>query len=82
MKAKNRLVCTLTARWSTRRPPMVGMWLKADKGRTAYEIVEVIKIKNSTNRRGYNFRLKCAKHTPSDIPDHVTVHRWYWDKRG
>lgn len=74
--------CKLTARWTPMRgPPMPGQFLKAPKGRTAYEIVAVRKIKQTADRNGNRYMLTCARWNPNDVPPGATVHTWHWDKR-
>ncbi len=70
----------LTARW-TGRAPRRGEWLKAERGRTAYEITAVRRINGTGGARRYRYVLTCARHAPSDIPEGATVHAWTWDKR-
>lgn len=72
--------CKLTARWPGIDPPRPGQFLKAPRGRTAYEIVEV-RQRKSTGQRNYNLLLICNRWRPADVPEGATIRAWYWDKR-
>lgn len=73
--------CKLTMRWGG-DPPTIGQFLKAEKGRTAYEITG---IRGVRRRRpglgGPTLVLTCARHAATDVPEGATVHEIRWSKR-
>lgn len=68
---------SLRFRWEGELP-RVGQFLKAPRGRTAYEIVA---IRSRPGDHGDVGTFKVARWTPSEVPPEATVHPWQWDKR-
>jgi hypothetical protein len=68
------LLCTLRFRWEGELPRL-GHFLKARRGRTAYEIVGIRVIEPG---RG-TFRV--CRWEPQELPEHAVVHELVWDKR-
>lgn len=68
----------LTARW-TGPLPSPGQFLKAPRGRTAYEFVSARPI--MSRRKGRRFVFTVVRHPASCVPEGATVHDWFWDKR-
>ena len=67
-------------RWSSNHLPAIGQWLKAPRGRTAYEITG-IRPRRRHKTKGYNFIFTVVRHPPSEIPPGATVHEFRWDSR-
>lgn len=75
--------CRLTMDWPTAdEQPRPGTWLKAAKGRTAYEITDVQKTGRPTKAWVIRYRLTCERHPASEIPEGATVFEISWRKRG
>lgn len=72
--------CKLTARWHGPMP-LPGHFLKAPKGRTAYEFVSARRINPRGNRRRYGYVFTVVRHPASSVPAAATVHEWRWDRR-
>jgi hypothetical protein len=72
--------CQLRARWAG-APPLVGQFLKAARGRTAYEITAVRKVGRAGLGTGAKFSLTVERWNPADVPAHAVVHEWKWDRR-
>lgn len=69
---------TLRAFWSN-PPPGPGQFMKSDRGRFAYEIVEARGKPHALGGwRGY---LRVRRWAVADVPEGVTMHRWQWDAR-
>lgn len=58
--------------------PMIGEYLKAPRGRTAYLIIEVIKPRDGAK---YVARLLCQRENPDKLPNGAVVWGWRWSKR-
>lgn len=71
------LTQTLRFRWEGELP-RVGHFLKAPRGRNAYEILEITFAKLSGQRAG---RFKVCRWEARALPPEVTIHEWRWDRR-
>lgn len=58
--------------------PAPGQYVKAERGRTAFLIVEVVKPKR---RCRYVARFRCERHSPGSLPAGAVVHPWRWAAR-
>lgn len=58
--------------------PVPGQYVKADRGRTAFLIVEVVKPKRPCR---YVARFRCERHSPGGVPAGAVVHPWRWATR-
>lgn len=71
---------TLTATTWRGPAPRPGMYLKADRGRTAYEITAVRELPRGTlGTRRYRFAVRRLAAT--DLPTGATVIEWVWNHR-
>jgi hypothetical protein len=70
--------CKLRFTWNGDVPPRVGFFLKAPRGRTAYEIV-AIRIKAQGPPMTGIFTV--CRWEPSELPEHAVVCDWRWDRR-
>ena len=68
-------LATLTLLWG--EPPLLGEYFKAERGRTAYRIVEIVWPK----RPGAKVRLRCERCDPARLEPDAVVHGWVWAKR-
>lgn len=64
--------------WNGADLPMIGHYVKAARGRTAFLIVEVRRPKKPC---GYVARFVCERHSPASLPKNAVVHGWQWSKR-
>lgn len=71
-------LCTLTALHWTGELPTPGHYLKAERGRTAFLIVQVLRPKRAC---GYVARFRCERTRPADLPVNAMVHVWVWGGR-
>lgn len=71
-------LATLTALHWGGDPPVPGQYLKAERGRTAFLIVEVVPPRRPC---GYAFRLLCERTSPANLPAGAVVHTWRWAAR-
>ncbi|WP_234053714.1 MULTISPECIES: hypothetical protein [unclassified Xanthobacter] len=69
---------TLTVNGWDGPPPMPGIYLKAPKGRTAYEVLAFWSARAGSKIVG---RLRCRRLEPKEIPAGATVIAWYWAQR-
>lgn len=58
--------------------PVPGQYVKAERGRTAFLIVEVVLPKRSC---GYVARFRCERTSPASLPAGAVVHPWRWAAR-
>lgn len=58
--------------------PLLGQYVKAERGRTAFLIVEILRPKKPC---GYVARFRCERHSPVSLPKGAVVHGWQWSKR-
>lgn len=71
-------LATLTALSWSGELPAIGHFIKADRGRTAFMIVQVIEPKRPC---GYVARFRCERHSPASLPADAIVHPWRWSQR-
>lgn len=72
--------CKLTMDWhddSVRS----GHFLKAKRGRTAYEVTAIREVERRELTGLRRFALTCVRWSPADVPDGATVHAFHWYKR-
>lgn len=60
------------------REALPGQYVKANRGRTAFLIVEVVRPKSPC---GYVARLRCERTNPANLPSEAIVHPWAWSSR-
>lgn len=58
--------------------PMIGQYVMAKRGRTAYLILEIRLAKPGSKTYG---RLRCERTSPARLPKDAVVHGWRWSKR-
>lgn len=66
----------IRCRW-TGPLPRPGHFMKAARGRKAFEICEI----QERPKNAYPYRLKVIAWPVSEVPDHAVVHPFIWDKR-
>ncbi len=71
-------LCTLTATHWEGELPLLGHYVKADRGRTAYRIVE---IRRSVDAARYVAKFICERHNLATLGPGDIVHQWQWAKR-
>ena len=69
---------TLTAYSWSGPLPTPGTWLRTERGRTAYEVIEFRPCRPGSKAVG---RLRCRRTSPSEIPEGATVFTWQWSAR-
>lgn len=70
---------TLTVlNWAHVDLPMIGEYLKSERGRTAYLILEVIMPGPGMKHVA---RLRCERQNPASLPKDAVVWGWQWSKR-
>jgi len=74
------VTCQLRAHWIG-DPPRPGEFLKAPRGRTAYEITAIRKVSRAGLGTGPRYVLTVERWNPGDVPIGATVHEWIWDRR-
>lgn len=73
--------CRLSMDWPDGFSLRIGQFLKAKRGRTAYEITAMREVKRRDPAAGRRFVLTCERWNPTDVPDGATVHSFYWYNR-
>lgn len=63
--------------WSG-RPPIAGDFIKAPRGRTAYEVITFVATRPGSQTYG---RVQCWRRRPADVPAGATVFSWQWGDR-
>lgn len=58
--------------------PTPGTYLKAPRGRTAYEVLAFLPARAGARTLG---RLRCRRVVPSEVPEGATVFGWQWARR-
>lgn len=71
-------LCTLTVLHWEGEPLMLGHYLKAPRGRTAFLIVD---IKRARPGLSYVAKVRCERHDPNTLGPDAIIHAWYWSKR-
>jgi hypothetical protein len=68
--------------------PRAGDFLKAPRGRTAYEITAIKLGDRGTDQAGERVRPQAfsgvftvCRWEPKEVPSHARIHPWQWDKR-
>lgn len=71
--------------WRTSTPEhqlAVGHFLiSGPRARVAFEICMIRRCKGTPALGHATFVLGCERHSPGDIPEGATVHRFVWNKR-
>ena len=58
--------------------PLIGHFVKAERGRTAYRIIEIKRAKPGLR---YVAKFICERENPKYLPHDAVVHGWLWSKR-
>jgi hypothetical protein len=59
--------------------PLPGHCVKADKGRTAYIVIEVRRPRKPDTK--YVAKFICERYAASRLPDGAVIHPWCWAQR-
>lgn len=71
-------LCTLTVNSWGGELPLPGRYVKSDRGRTAFLIVE---IKPAPTSARYVAKFVCERHRPDRLLPQDVVHPWKWATR-
>lgn len=70
--------CMITINSWSGPPPTPGIYMKAPRGRTAYEVLSFAPARAGSKIFG---RVKCRRLPPGEIPEGATIFEWKWSKR-